>query len=322
MIDIERIKSLDCRQIVESHWGKPKAKGSNYLMYPCHFHQEHKGASFVVYPDGWKCHGKCGTGGDAISFIERAKGLTFKEAAAYLGAQQYEPVQIQRREASSEPPPREWQEAAHKVVIRARDTLWSREGARAREYLRGRGLLGATILHARLGYIPGHGWNKLEGLKVPSGILIPWYCGGALWAINVRRAAGQPKYMQVSGGHIRGALYGADDVTEGAPMLFTEGEFDRLIAYQCAPSVSCLSLGGAGNHLHPRWYPQLLGASRIMALMDNDQAGDQAASALGGLSQRITRVRPPVGKDLTEFYCSFESFALDRVGEWIEGVIA
>jgi hypothetical protein len=37
-------------------------------------------------------------------------------------------------------------------------------------------------------------------LTVPCGITIPWYADGALWGIKVRRAAGEIRYQQVSGG--------------------------------------------------------------------------------------------------------------------------
>ncbi len=86
------------------------------------------------------------------------------------------------------------------------------------------------IAAAQLGYIPGkpYQWQEVDGLKVPCGITIPWYADNALWGIKVRRAAGEPRYQQVSGGNPKGCVYLADQIQRGRPLFLTEGEFDAL----------------------------------------------------------------------------------------------
>lgn len=52
----------------------------------CPFHSE-KTPSFVIFPNNrFKCFG-CGETGDAIDFIRKLKGFSFKEAVLYLGGE-------------------------------------------------------------------------------------------------------------------------------------------------------------------------------------------------------------------------------------------
>ncbi len=111
--------------------------------------------------------------------------------------------------------------------------MWTPEGQRAWGYLIWeRGLSENPIRLAQLGYLPGAPtvWREIEGLNVPCGILIPWVVEDEVWGIKVRRAAGEQRYQQVSGGSIRGCLYMADRILPRTPLIITEGEFDALIA--------------------------------------------------------------------------------------------
>jgi DNA primase len=146
--------------------------------------------------------------------------------------------------------------------------------------------------------------EKIEGLKVPCGITLPWYADGAIWGIKVRRAAGEQRYQQVSGGNIRGCLYLADRIVPGPPLLITEGEIDALTAWQTGwGKLSAASIGSASNwRIHARWYGKLLIASRILICTDSDAAGAEAAQHLATISRAVRLMHIPVGKDLNEFY--------------------
>jgi hypothetical protein len=52
-------------------------------MCPMH---DGKSVALAVYPDKqvWHCYG-CSSGGDVVTFIMKLKGITFREALAYLG---------------------------------------------------------------------------------------------------------------------------------------------------------------------------------------------------------------------------------------------
>ena len=196
------------------------------------------------------------------------------------------------------------------------------------QYLRNRGLWPTTIEAAQLGYIPGdmRTWYTFQvgslTYKHPSGITIPWFADDALWGVNVRRPArpGDTKYHQFAGGHTNGALYWSHDVVLGWLVLFTEGEFDCLIAWQCGQDRVCpVTLGGASNPLHSRWLKLLAASPQIIAVTDNDGAGDAAGDRLAGLSARVRRVHVPTGKDMTDFLLATD---MPTVSQWINEVAA
>jgi DNA primase len=330
MIDVEHLKNMiDCRDVVEHDLGQPKIRGRKYSAYKCPFHNETKGFSLVVYADHWRCFGKCGRGGDAIAWLCLYHNLSFVDACQRLVSgdlprlaqprQRLEP----RREAVSEPPSAAWQRAAGQVAQQAVDTLWSRAGRRAWDYLeQQRGLTEDTILHAGLGYIPGGycEWRDIAGLKVPCGITIPWYASGAIWGIKVRRAAGEQRYHQVGGGNIKGCLYLADEIKPGWPIFLTEGEFDALIARQVARDLLCAaSIGSSANCcVNMRWYGHFLASPRVLARMDEDRAGESAAAELEALSEAVKRVQVPQGKDVNDY---FLLAGHDAVYAWLKSLV-
>lgn len=323
MIDVDAVKrSVDCRQMVERDLGKPKSRTQDYSTFKCPFHQERKGFSLVVYADYWRCFGKCGMGGDVINWVMRYHRLSFQLACDWLAVgdvpQTGEPVSHPDPgpQPRSEPPDVAWQKVARSIAAEAKERLWGREGTRALHYLTiGRGLSEMIIEAACLGYIPGRSteWQEIDGLKVPCGIAIPWYADGAIWGIKVRRALGEQRYQQVSGGNLKGCLYLADQIQPGLPLVIAEGEFDALTAWQLGwGKVSVASIGSASNQLiNLRWYGKLLAAPQLLVCMDSDKAGERAALEIATLSRAVTRVQVPMGKDMNEFYL--------RVGQCLSG---
>jgi DNA primase len=313
-IDVNSIKQhSDCRQIVEHDLGQPKTRAGTYSTFKCPFHNERKGYSLVVYAHHWRCLGKCGTSGDVISWLMRYHRLSFRHACESLavGNLPYtlQPIVRSKPEAPSrsEPPGEKWQKVARRIVEQAEERLWRSEGRRALAYLKNkRGLSEEVIATAQLGYIPGppNEWKQIEGLKIPCGITIPWYADGALWGIKVRRAAGEQRYQQMSGGNIRGCLYLADRIEPGLPLFLTEGELDALTAWQIGWGKLCVaSIGSVSNrHINLRWHGKLFAAPRLLVCMDADEAGERAASEIANLSLAVKIVQVPIGKDVNEFY--------------------
>lgn len=307
MVDTRVLKArVDLRRIVEQDLGPAPLRGGQALLWRCPFHQERKGYSLAVWADGFRCFGKCQVSGDVFDWLERYRGLSFQEALEALGEMPRTALArpVDRPMAPAEPPPGEWQVAARQVVEEAEETLWSVRGEQALDYLTGRGLAGETIRAAHLGVVPGgyRQWRTIAGLSVPCGITIPWMTGETLWAVKVRRAAGQPKYAQIAGGSSSG-LYRGDALPGAKAVLFCEGEFDALIAHQEAePLVTAVSLGSAGNGLSDRWIGDLVMVPLILVAYDVDQAGAQGAARLQALSRRVHVIRVPYGKDITEFH--------------------
>ncbi|MCZ7545739.1 MAG: toprim domain-containing protein [Anaerolineae bacterium] len=188
-----------------------------------------------------------------------------------------------------------------------RDPAAARAGAYLTEQ---RGLRPEAWAYGRLGFVPGRGYARGHGLRVPAGILIPWFCAGVLWMVNVRRPTTVPgqRYRRIAVGDgqpHQGGLYQAWTVARGRPVLVTEGEFDALLAYQLIGDIAgVVTPGAASNGVPARWLPLLAGAPAILSAHDADAAGQQGAARLGALSARVRRLALPAGQDLTDFVVS------------------
>src|SRR6478609_116294 len=85
MFDVQAIKTRhDLRQIVESDLGPAHGHGVKALLWRCPFHNERRGYSLSVWADNWRCFGACAVGGDAISWLQRYRGMAFQEACRFL----------------------------------------------------------------------------------------------------------------------------------------------------------------------------------------------------------------------------------------------
>jgi len=119
----------------------------------CPFHHE-KTPSFYVVEDKsfFHCFG-CGAHGDAIGFVMRAENLDFiaavEKLAAEAGLAVPQATPQERERAQRQKTLFEALEAAA-ALYQAR--LWAPAGARARDYLQGRGLDPETIRRFRLGW--------------------------------------------------------------------------------------------------------------------------------------------------------------------------
>jgi DNA primase len=209
------------------------------------------------------------------------------------------------------PPPSAWQEHGAEWVSRCQAHLWQREGSRALAYLHGRGLADHTIRTYGLGYQPrdvreGRAqWGLSPGPEgkpvwLPRGIAIPWQIDGRLWRINVRRpvtakeiSAGEPKYIGPPG--FANALYNADSVAEGKPVLLVEGEIDAMTAIQEAPDlVAAAATGSTGGGRREPWIGRLAAAPCVLLAFDCDRngAGDGAAAWWLKVLPNAVRWRP------------------------------
>jgi hypothetical protein len=81
----------DILTIIQGEGVELKQRGKSWRAL-CPLHQE-KTPSFTVNPEKqlFHCFG-CGKGGDAIQFIQELKGLSFKEACAYLNLERPRPT--------------------------------------------------------------------------------------------------------------------------------------------------------------------------------------------------------------------------------------
>jgi DNA primase len=254
--------------------------------------------------------------GDAIDFVRRRDNLTYSEACQALKIDQpaHPSAPIPVPPDPAEPPSDLWQEHAEAFVEQAQHNLWNRSdvGAqRTQAWLASRGLLWKTITQANIGYWPADTWEDMNpwGLEtgdaippkrvwLPRGIVVPWWVGGHLWRVIIRRpispaqkASGQHTYQTVNGS--TNALYNADALAPACPAVICEGVFDALAVQQEAGDlIAAVACGTTGAH-KVKWLAQLAACRPVLVALDNDEdpaKGEQAGSywldALGPIARR------------------------------------
>ena len=148
---------------------KLKKAGAQNFSGLCPFHSE-KTPSFSVHATRqfYHCFG-CGASGDVFSFVQKIENITFPEAVRAIAQK----LGIAPPKASYSSPA-EAREAKLRTVLleiheRAcaffEECLRRAEGARAREYLVGRGLDEDTIWRFRIGFAPDSGFLLRDRLK-------------------------------------------------------------------------------------------------------------------------------------------------------------
>ncbi|MBM3215285.1 toprim domain-containing protein [Candidatus Poribacteria bacterium] len=229
----------------------------------------------------WWCR-KCRYGGNVVGYLQQRHGIDAAEARRRLGMSSNPTRPI--RPATPDPPREEWQDAARRFVDAAAAKLWDGDDPRPLDYLRGRRFTDDTIRQARLGLNPTERrekrppWMAPGGdIWIPRGIVIPVEVDGALWAAQIRRAAGEPKYVTVTGSRL--APHGIDGVEPGKPAMLVEGVFDMLAVRQAAGDlVVPVATLGASSCLRPLWTARLLHTRTILLAFDADEAGETAAA--------------------------------------------
>src|SRR5437764_6435774 len=170
---------------------KLKKAGAQNFSGLCPFHGE-KTPSFSVHATRqfFHCFG-CGTSGDVFSFVQKIENITFPEAVRAV-AQKLN-IPLPKASYSS---PSEAKEAKLRTVLldvheRAcaffQECLRKPEGARAREYLAGRGLDEETIRRFRIGYAPDSGFLLRDRLRGEFDEAVLRECGLFSW-----KESGQP----------------------------------------------------------------------------------------------------------------------------------
>jgi DNA primase len=135
-----------------------KKSGPQTFSGLCPFHGE-KTASFSVHAvrQFYHCFG-CGVGGDVFSFVQKIENANFIDAVKTVA--QKSGIPLPKREFSSPEQAAESRQRGKLLDLHELATTWfeeqlrSAEGARAREYLTGRGLTAEAIAKFRIGYAP------------------------------------------------------------------------------------------------------------------------------------------------------------------------
>jgi DNA primase len=337
---IERVReAADIVEIVSAHTDL-RRQGERFTGL-CPFHEE-RTPSFSVKPaEGfYYCFG-CEAGGDAIRFVQEKEGLSFPDAVESL-AERYG-VEIEREQ---ENPQAEAQrkrrarltEALERAAAFYEAYLWgSREGAKAREYLLGRGLGEEVLRGFGVGYAPSV-WDSIlvrgqrAGFSLDElravGLVQAARKGGFYDAFRSRitfpirdvrgralgfgaRAMGgaQPKYKNSAEGEIyrkSRTLYGIDRaraaIARGGQAIVVEGYTDVLALHQAGIETAVAVMGTA---ITPEQLKLLGGyAEEVVLALDADRAGREAmlrAERVSGAGKlRLLVAAMPAGEDPAE----------------------
>jgi len=157
---VEQIKERLGIVDVVSSYIKVERAGKNFKA-KCPFHNE-KTPSFFLSPErgSYYCFG-CGAKGDIFSFVEQFEGTDFTGALRVLADRAGVPIEyLDSAESAKRKTEREHLYALLEDTTRFFETQMA-ENTQTQEYLRGRGLSGATAERFRVGFAPD-GWRALH----------------------------------------------------------------------------------------------------------------------------------------------------------------
>jgi DNA primase catalytic core len=311
---IEEVRrAQDLVAVVESRGVKLTRKGRNYVGL-CPFHEDHD-PSLVVNPDKqlWHCFGACSanggkSGGDVFAFVARKDGVTFLEAMKRLGYE--EPARTRSKGPGTETKP-----AAPAMTEAGRRHLLAsvvghyhrvfRERPEGQAYLRSRGVVDPEMLQAfEAGYVDGSlvktfdGRGEVGRALREAGLLTEkgreLFLGCVVFPLRLPdegivglygRHTQRDQHLYLPGPR-RGvfhwqALKGAEHV------VLTESVIDALTLYQAGlRNVSCV-YGVQGFTADHEDLLQRFRVKRVTLLLDNDDAGERAAQAIGDRLRRL-----------------------------------
>lgn len=163
---IEQIKARISPSVLISRYLQLKSKGNGEFLGLCPFHQENTPSFTVSDKKGfYHCFG-CGANGDVFAFLRNYSGMSYREAleqlAAEVGVTLPKQTDDERVAQDKLAPLFGLFEGVSKFY---HGKLYSREGADALLYLKGRGLSDEVIAEFNLGYAPARDDELIALLK-------------------------------------------------------------------------------------------------------------------------------------------------------------
>jgi DNA primase len=321
-----------------------RRSGADSYIGLCPFHDE-RTPSFSIRPSGkvYYCFG-CQAAGDAFSFVMETEGFEFVGAMEYL-AERYgvtlELAEEDPRAADARRAQTRLLELLERTCAYYERVLWEHsEGARAREYLAGRGLEEAILREFRVGFAPS-AWDRVllgsrrsgfsEAELLAAGVVqrsrdrpgsvydrfrrritFP-LCDqrGHVLGFGARAMGSdqQPKYVNSADGavyhkgrHLFGTHLARSHAAKAGAIVLCEGYTDVIAAHQ-AGVRNCVGLMGTALTEEQVGELARLAPTVVLAL-DADGAGQEAmmkAARLAGTQRFELRVAAlPPGSDPAE----------------------
>jgi DNA primase len=225
-------QQADIVRIVGDYVKLRKAGAQNFSGL-CPFHSE-KTPSFSVHATRqfYHCFG-CGASGDVFSFVQKADNISFPEAVRLIAQKLGVPMPKVAFSSPAEAKDAQLRLALLDVHERAtaffRECLRRPEGARAREYLKGRGLDDEMIARFRIGFAPDSGFQLRDALRrefdeelLRESGLFSWKEGGQ--ALSSQLSAVSPQEKQI----LRSAQ---DEKAEGEAVEWQGSKASSLAIY-------------------------------------------------------------------------------------------
>lgn len=275
------------REVLEENEISLISSGKRWVAV-CPFHEGDRDPSFTLYEetDTYYCFG-CSAWGDAIKFLVDYKGLSYKDAAEYVGAdyksrvKKTQVIKITRTVDT-------WKLLAD-VTDQYHEFLLGMPGAL--DYLQRRGLSMETIKRYRLGYTDGRvlnlQWAEDVALAQEIGLLstknremlshritIPNLLGESEADFMIGRSVVNDK-VKYLGIRMPKPVFGFYEVRHSPVLFLAEGQFDWLALRQWGYPAVVLG----GTHL-PRYHENLLVDKTLVIVPDQDRVGINAANGL------------------------------------------
>jgi DNA primase len=174
-----------------------KKSGAQNFAGLCPFHKE-KTPSFNVHAarQYFYCFG-CGEKGDVFSFVQKIENISFPEAVRAVAQKMGVPLPKASFSSEAEARDAKLRTALLEIHERAcaffQECLRGSEGARAREYLTGRGLDDENIQKFRIGFAPDSGFLLRDRLKNQFGEEVLRECGLLSW----KEGSTQPSALSI-----------------------------------------------------------------------------------------------------------------------------
>lgn len=305
----------------------------------CPFHQE-KTPSFNVRtePPLFHCFG-CGEGGDVFKFVMLHERVAFPEAVEIVARRFGVPVPERSSELGPDRKEREEMlgllEAAAQHFTR---NLWSGPGAKAREYLLGRGFEKETLERIRAGAAPDSWTDLLDTLKkkfplsalLAAGLVLEKQGGGSHYdrfrnravfpilneggkvvAFGARSFDGsEPKYLNSpetpvyqKSRTLYGLSWAKDAIRRQGHALLMEGYLDVARALEAGVTEAVATCGTALTQAHARLLRRF--SERAIVNFDQDEAGQKATRKSLEILVRegfqVSVVELPAGHDPDSF---------------------
>jgi DNA primase len=137
-------------------WDRRKSNAARGDWWaPCPFHEEKSASFHVLDREGYyKCFG-CGASGDAITFLREIENMSFIEAVRALAAEVGAEMPDQDPRAAAQEAKRKGLTDVMELCVKwFRLQLQTAKAESARDYLKGRGLTGATAKRFEIGFAP------------------------------------------------------------------------------------------------------------------------------------------------------------------------